>query len=620
VIRLRVRRAIVLLPLFGLLAAGCVDLPANSGVNSVDKQGNAGSGSDVRIWPQGPQKDETAAGIVEGFLQTAASDPSNHSIAEAYLTGPASRNWNWNKVLVFSGDLSSAATVGGSDDLVQITGTLVAVSDSGAYRPVSDAQQQTFRFHLVKDRSKGYQIDRLPGGDFGIALTQEAFRTNYTAYYLYYLNKADSAASMIPVPVYQRSPAGDAATAADLAAALMLGPPDSLEGAAENAVPDAALAPGQTVTISQGGTAIVPLKTPNDCTKHGRSSACVQLADQLMATFGALPSINGVTVVDSAGHALGSSTSLDSVLRQYHVAVSAPRSPSFYYLDAATHRVMYSAGSDGQTVAQVGPDSRKYGQLAISVLSGATAAAVVDLAGANLYVGTPGSVAEPVKKWSGQNISSLSWDAFGRLWFLGTRAGVTGVYELDASGGIQADPRPAAVFGADGVTLRQLAIAPDGRRIAVVYSQPGPNPPSAPLYSLGIGVVDDTGSAPSVDVNFGVAGPVVEQWTNITAVNWHGSQSLAILGNQEPSQPLIIAELNPDGSPVLNSSDFNAVTINPPKGATGIEWTGNTLLASYSTGAQGNPPSSHAIEQYMFPTNTWEVVKGAFGTMPTYVN
>jgi len=610
------RATLVLLPLIALLAAGCVNLPSNTVVNSVSKQANTGSGSDVRIWPQGPKSTDQHAAIVEGFLQTAASDPSNHTIAQEYLTDNVKTTWDSSKVIVFSEE-SSVTPVPGQSDLLQISGTEVAsVSDTGFYQPVQNPTRTTYRFHVVRDGKNGYRIDGLPSsGDFGIALTQETFRADYTAYYLYYLNEDATTQSMIPVPMYLRTQSSDAATAQNLATGLLKGPPDWLDGSAGLAAPQITLSGAGAVTIGQDDTASVSVTTPNYCTTKTKS-ACNRLADELLATFSTLGSINRVAVVDSKNDVLGSSTSVDNVMSEYHIGVSAAKAPAFYYLDYTTRHVFYFDGRGNATAAQLGPANRKYEQLAVTGYAGQTIAAAVEAGGTKLYLGAPGSPTAPVQAWSGQKISSLTWDALGHLWFLGTIGGMTSMYRIDITNGLQAQAQRMNVYGGDGGIVQEISAAPDGRRIAAVYTEPAGA--AAPTYSLGIGVVEDTASQLSVNLSYGINQPVVYQWTNIIDMDWHGSQSLAVLGYPQTSSPLALYELNSDGSPVVSSTDYNAVTVNPPKGATGIEWTGSTLLVSYSTGLSG--AAAEAIEQYSFTSGSWSALTGVQGKAPTYVD
>ncbi len=618
------RFALVAVAIGSLVCAGCVNLPSTSSVNTVEKQAKPGSGADVRIWPRAPQRGDSPSFAVEGFLQTAASDPSNLSIARAYLTGGAQKDWDPKKVLVFSDESSPTdiGSAGDGGDLVQIKGTVVAmVGDDGAYEPFPVQQREAaYTFHVSRDDAKGYyQVDRLPD-DWGIALTQESFRAAYTAYYLYFLNQDAPGTSMIPVPIYLRSQTGDAATAQALAAALFVGPPDRLNSVAEMAVPQQIqLDPSTPVTIDQENNAAVTVKTPNYCTTHSKS-ACNRLADQLLATYSSLGSISRVTVVDSHGVQLGASRAVDKVLKLYNVSVGSSGPTSFYYLDAASHRV-YEYINGHVNNAQVGPANRAYGQLAVANdpgNSGEPAAAVVDTTGTKLYLGTPGNAADSAPVWTGTAISSPTWDAFGHLWFLSKVGGVENLFRVDASHSLKATPDQVDLVGGGDAVPQKISIAPDGRQLAIEYTQPSGSSPANPLYSIGVGVVDDTDGPLSVNLSYGLIQPIVNQWTNVTGLDWHGSQSLGVLGYPQPSSPLAIYELNTDGSPVVNLTDLNPVTINPPPAVTGIEWNGTMLLASYTSPPK--PGGTPQIDQYAFSTSTWNTVSDVNGTAPSYAN
>lgn len=595
--------ALGLLSLLGFLTAGCVNLPANSGVNAVSKQTDAAGGSDVRIWPKGPQRNEDPQAIVEGFLQTAASDPGNLSIARQYLTGDA--QWDPQKVVVFSGDESSPAQVPGHGDQVRISGTVLAnVGDDGTYEPVSPvsaaASRSGYLFVVKFNEGKGYyQIDQLPD-EFGIALTEETFRAEYNAYDLYYLNSAAPGESMIPVPVYMRGQS-DVVVAQKLADKLLAGPPGWLSGVAVTAAPQIALASlTNAVSIGSDGTAQVTVKTPNVCTTHGHS-ACNGLADELLATYSDLASVSHVTIVDQRGAQLGASSgTVDYVMRRYHVGLGGPGDATYYFLGKDNHAVYYS-DSKGSRLEQVGPPGRRYSRLAVTNYDGATIAATVDDSGTKLYLGAPGDASDRQPVYTGSQLVSLSWDALGHLWFIDKSQHSAALYRLDVTQGLQARPQQVTAFGPDGdpPPIAQLAVAPDGRRVAVVYSEQSST--GSTVYSVGLGVLQGSGSSQSLDLRQAIENPVVDQWDTVQDIDWHGSESLAVLGGQQPSSPSVVSELYTDGSPVTNSTDLNAVTINPPNNTGGIEWAGSTLLAVYG-GTGGTAPQ---ITQYSFNSNSW---------------
>lgn len=621
-----VRRALLVpLALLALLAtAGCVNLPANTTASVVGNPAKGGSGADVRIWPQAPQRGSNhPEQVVEGFLQTAASDPSNYTIARLYLAGEALNNWDSNRIAVFS-DVSSpvptsTATTSGHVQ-VQISGTMVAtVSDDGAYQQIEDpAKEATYTFDLSYNQAKGYfQIDQLPRGpygEFGILLTQDVFRADFAAYDLYYLNQDAPTSSMIPVPDYQRSQLGDAATAQNLVTALLSGPPDALTGAAARAVPNFQLAAGQQVTISSDDTASVPIKSPANCATQGRRG-CELLADELLATFSSLASVSRVTLVDPQGNPLVTSSSVSSLASQYHIAATPGKPASFYYLDSKTHQVNRyengSAGSNTTVVEPLGPSSNKYSQLAVGSYQGQTYAAVVDDKGSKLYVGTTGAPKNLTTVFAGQHIGSMSWDALGHLWFLAFAGNTASLYQWDVT---RATPAlQQVILAGDGGNISEIAAAPDGRRIAVSYSVPGPTPGSE-VDSVGIAVVEHNESGLELNLSYGLDQPVVYHWTAVSDVCWHGSQVLAVLGSQSPSSQQTVSELNSDGSPVISAADLTPITVNPPTGTESIEWTGGALLAATHSGSGAS--AGQQVQQYSFTTSTWTVA--ADGSSPTY--
>lgn len=614
------RAVLVLLGLIALLTtAGCVNLPANTSASVVANPAKGGSGADVRIWPQAPQRGASPEQIVEGFIQTAASDPSNLPITQDYLTGDAANNWHPNRVVVFS-DVSSPVRVAGDAQhvKVEITGTEVAtVSDNGAYQQILNPRKENpYSFDLTFDPTKDYyRIDRLPGVDFGILLTQEAFRANYATYYLYYLNNDKPDSSMIPVPDYQRSQTGDAATAQNLINALLAGPPEAMAGIASVAAPK--VGPASPVTITPNNTAFVPIKSPTNCTAQGKR-VCTLLADEMLATLSNLASVNNVTLVDLRGNPLMTSSGVDRLESRYHIAVSAAKNTSFYYLDSKTTQVSRfdsnSASSNPTSVEQVGPLTRKYSQIAVSDVAVGnnapqTYAAVVDDKGSKLYVGMPGQPKDTPPVYTaavGHHISSLSWDAFGHLWFLDTAGAAVSLYRLDMT----AQPKPvlqAVPVTGDSCTISRIAVAPDGLRIAVSCT-----PDGFTGDSVVVAMVEEAGSSIEANLSFGLEQPVVNGWTSVSDVSWHGGQALAVLGASSPSSPETVSELNSDGSPVISAADLNPVVVNPPTGTVNIEWTGAALLASTHSSA-GN-----AVSQYSFTNGAW--TSDAAGFSPTYTN
>ena len=616
-VRARALLISALAPALAALLAGCVSLPTNSAVIKDTSQPTSNGGEDVRLWPaHGPHLGDDPYSILEGFLQTAASDEPDPEPAKQYLTGSARDTWDSKKVLVFSSETAVAA-VPGSVNEFEITGIEVGwVDDEGHYSAVPNPTSQAYFFHVGGDDKTGYRIDSLPP-DFGIALTQEAFRQYYTPYSVYYLDKQAQKSSMIPVPVYKRTALADQDTAKQLAGALLSGAPPQYETVAEVAATSLNLS---SVSISQSDVAQITLKPQTLCTAaaHG---PCDQLAEELLATFLGVGSISSVQVFDQAfgpQKPIGQASNVDAVLAKYHVTINVqrPDTADLYYLVWPQAKGDNDAGHifrrpTGKNAVMVGPTDRKYGQVAVDPRPrpGAPTLALVDAGGQNLYLAaaTAGAPATPV--FSGPGISSLTWDAFGHVWFIASPNGTPALYRVDTANS-QLTPHEVTVeLPQAGDTLQQVSVAPDGHRLAVAYK-------AGNGYALSIGVELNSGAKFHADLADGSSQPILAGWATVSDLKWNSSQSVVILGAPQSSEAPSITAVYTDGSPVYTLPDLNAVTITPPISTSSIAWTttGRLIAAYKGTG------DAQQIAEYSPSNDGWETETAFSGISPSYGN
>lgn len=609
----------VLASLLAAVLAGCAGLPTNSGVIKDTSQPTANGGEDVRLWPaQGPAVHADPYNIVENFLQTAASDEPDLEPAKQYLTGAAHDTWDPKKILVFSSE-TGVAPVGASGNEFVITGIAVGqVDDEGRYTAVVNPTSQLYYFHVGGDAKSGYRIDSLPPG-FGIALTQEAFRQYYTPYNVYYLDKQAQKSSMIPVPVYKRTALVDPETANQLAEVLLGGPPTQYDAVAEVAATPLHLA---NVTISQAEVAQVTLKPQTLCTAaaHG---PCDQLADELLATFLGVGSISSVQVFDQAlgpQKPIGQASSVDAVLTKYHLTINAQRANTadLYYIDPPQNdtnagHIFRRSASKGPVM--VGPTDRSYGQVAVDPRPkvAAPTLALVDTNGQNLYLAAESAklVPDPVRLSPGvgplTGIGSLSWDAFGHLWFVATSNGAPALFRVDTTVSSPQVQEVAVEYPPGGSSVQQVAVAPDGHRVALVFK-------TGNDYALSIGVELPSGLAFYVDLADGSSLPILAGWTSVADLAWNSGQTLAILGAQQSAEAPSVSEVYADGSPVFTLPDLNAVSIVPPIQTSAIAWTtGGWLVAEYHA-----PGAGPQIATYSPSNDGWETDSVFSGISPSY--
>ena len=584
-------------PVLTALIAGCVDLPTNSGVIKDTSQPTSNGGEAVRIWPaaHGPSSTDSPLAVLEGFLQTAASDEPDPDAAQQYLSGHARASWDPNTVIVFSSE-SSANPVSGQPDEFEIKAVEVGqVDPGGRYTPTTEPRLESYFFHVSGDTQAGYHIDEVPPG-FGIPLTQEAFRSYYSPYSVYYVDGEPGTNSMIPDPVYLRAALVDQDAATRLANIVLAGAPSQFDGVAQTAVSGLHLA---GVTITQAEVAQVTIKAQNFCLPASHAS-CDRLAEELLATFVGVPSIASVDIYDQALGPLvrlGHADSVQNVLAKYHVTLNAAkpaRAADFYFIeppgaknDPNAGHVMAKLGARSVAMpAQVGPSTMKYGQLALGTDASTKlpVLALTDVNGTNLYLGAPGSTAAPALVYSGAGIKSLSWDAVGHLWFIATVSGQPTLFQVDTndSGAPQKQSVIVELPAGDGV-IQQVSVAADGRRVALVYAD------ATGALALSVGVGLSAGTQLYLNLADGSTQPILDGWATIADVEWNSSQTLAILGAEQGSVSSTVDEVFTDGSPVFTPTDLNAVTIVPPIFTSSIAWSASGgLLAAYKDASNGD--------------------------------
>ncbi|HEY3869912.1 MAG TPA: LpqB family beta-propeller domain-containing protein [Actinocrinis sp.] len=606
------RRSSLLAALCALLAcaaAGCGNLiPGASPVTTYTSQATSNSDNDVRVWPPEPTKGESPSQIIDGFLLSSASGPADAEIAEDYLAGSAKTSWSGSeKIYIYDGlpQIQQAA----SGEFAMTLGVVATVSTAGVYAPTTPApQSQVFDFKLAQT-ADGYRIEQLPNS-FGMAMDPEQFRSNYAPYSVFFDSPLDGTQpSMIPVQYYVPSGDTDQATATQLAGDMVGGPPDWISAVALVAAGVEGDNQPQ-VSIDQNGVAHVVLGGAVDCTDN----ACARLADELRVSFAGLGSVSGVQLYSKQNKLLATAQSIGAIESRYGIKLPghASAAPAVYYLDP-TGRVERDAVQNGAVTfqpatVQVAPAGVKLGQLEVGADGPVVQIAAVNTAGTELYVAQAGAAPSAGPAFTATSISSLTWDDFGDLWFIATVDGDQSLYRLAAQ---QTVPEVVPVDPALNATIEQIAVAPDGRRLAVLTGSGSAG--SATDLSVGEFFGDGVDWSERL----------VSAWNSIADVVWADSRSLAVLGTQTGTSSPTIYEYYSDGSPVVDAN-LNAETITPPGGTSRITWADgstNLLLAQCSSctdGQGGATPSAGAtgdgqpgsgqqqfIEQYQPSGGTW---------------
>lgn len=567
--------------------AGCVSLQSSGPVTPVT-QGGVGY-PQTQIWPSPPFAHEQPGELVAGFLQAARSGSANLPIANAYLTGSALQQWksDQNSVIVVADGTETAplptpTSDASADQIPEGYGAAAANAENDAADPDSltesvggdvlgvldahaqywaEAGTQQYTFDLAKT-AQGYRISGLPQ-DFGVVLQQSEFESEYTEHDLFFAN-ANTAETgrLIPEQVYLPATDTDQELATDLADLVAAGVPARLGGAATDGVVAARVLrvdfqSDDTIQVTLAGQAC-----------SDRQANCNTLALQLAASFatGLSSSKVGTVRVVDAGDGASGQTLEDVNFGAYYAYGIGPRSgksgPVFVVTkDGQVERVgtgAFATGASPQPV-QIGPAKSKFGSVAVQPGQAPLNLAVTSQDGSHLYIVNQLPYTGQLRSvFDGSDISSLSWDQAGDLWFTAVADGVTQVYRYSDGNYAQ-----VAIEGLGG-QVATVAAAPDSARVAVSYQSAGGG------YSIAIGAASDPNGAWTLD--FQGAETVADSWSLVRDFGWYDEDSLSVLGTPANTGSMRLYQLYADGSPVYDSLTQQPVEASPVTDTQDVCW------------------------------------------------
>lgn len=524
------RAALAALAFAALSVTGCVSMPSGGPVLSYPvTQGTAAqSQPNVQIQPQPPHPGWSPTDIVRGFLTASANFGNYPQVAKAYLT-PDEQDWDpaWSAVVYKSGPNVAAATYSPSvknatTAFVKVTGSIQATLQGNGSYSVPSASASGGSPHMPS----AFKLTKV-GGQWRIAsaplellLSSNSFANDYQLSNLYFFDPLTK--FLVPDPVYVPV-ISTHALLAGLVNELISPPTDWLSfGATKTAFPPKTKVSDVTL---DGVTAVVSL-TGAAIGKAG-TDVMEQVSAQLLST------LSDAATSGSAGQGVQSVEVVVNGRPWYPPATPGnpvQRTPKWNPADGSSDR-FYSVDSKGNLTSRTAPGSKpvtvarigtSYSQIAVSADERYLAA----LHGSTLYTGTLGG---PLTK-RGTGFVAMSWDASDNLWASQNNQ----IVEFRGT----ANPRqPLAqtvqvnVSGGPGGPYTELAVAPDGVRVAIVSGgnqlvfgaiaqQPGQNP---------VITLSPVQQAPLTQVQSAPA------QANFTALSWYGPDNVIALATPGPS-------------------------------------------------------------------------------------
>jgi hypothetical protein len=574
--------------------AGCAGMPSNGPAVefSASPQASAPEGNLIGSVPLGPQPGENPSQIVQGFLTAAASYPT-YQAARLYLTSPAVKGWNPGFAVNVYTNLTVPDPASAPDTArnasprasVDVTGTVQAsFNGSGQYvsvlNPGPASASTSYLFTLVKVNGQ-WRITDPPGYRM---LPVDAFPLFYKAQDLYFFDTQHGV--LVPDSVFVPLGATVSQLLTDLVNSLTAAPKTPwLAGAIDTELP-AGTRVQQQVT-NDGSTVTVNLTFGKTVKPSPRqlelfaaqlvwtltgSSASVQTSIQSIVL-----DLNGKPWTPAAAPCPGGrSPGLEQTRAAYQCFDPYPSSPaSFSYVESGQSwarcgsetlglsgligRVAPIVGrtgvftsprcvpGDGVGEGYPGRPSAQPPSLPAVTLAAVSPdgqyLAVVTAGKGDLYVGTLSGQAASFShtpRLAGGDITALTWDRNDRLWVVQDGD----IYMLQPTGKGEV---PVTLNGSVSGTVTDLAVAPDGVRIAFIAQSQGAPGPGLYLAAVGGGPQSSSGQLglPASHMSIRAFASIGPGLTHPGSVAWYDADDLIVVNDAAGGNTL--AEVPVDG-------------------------------------------------------------------------
>jgi hypothetical protein len=502
-----VRRALCGVGLVVVLA-GCAEVPTSGSVH-VGRALLPVAGpdaEDIRAFPSGPLVGLTPVGIVTGYLDALVDSDGNYSIARAFLAPGTS--WNSTSDITLY-DENTQVVTRESPQLVNVEMNRVGVVDPrGAYKV--DPGSIDVRFRVIR-RSGQWRISHLPPGV--LLSASDAQRSLQTAS-VYYLNHAQT--RVVPTPILV--PPDQPGLATTLITTLFAGPPRALTPGVTSAVPSGTQLLGN-VPIDDGGAAEVDL---SGRVQQLSTSELQRLSAQIVWTLRQVPTVTAVRLLDN-----GTPLSDAAVPELQPVGSWSQFDPDTPPVSDGVllARNGHIAGLDRAVPTALG--RRDLQHPAVSADGSTVAALLREGARMTLLVGPATGSMTP--RLSSVRLSPPAFDPDGDVLLVSSSGARSSVMLVPRHGA------PRRVTVPRELEISQLAISPDGSRVALVVGPSG-------RQSLAVGVMSTAHGTDLISETATVVPPA----DDVQGVAWVGANEIATTVRESESRRAVL-ETSVDG-------------------------------------------------------------------------
>ena len=498
-----------------VVAAGCANIPTSGEVHVGRPLSAAGGFGDVDVRVQPPQARPgmSPTDVVLGFVRAVVNNDGDYEIARSYLSVHAAQTWDATGITTYDdGSVQiSVPQPSAKGRSVELRVTRRGfIDERGEFTPRAGQLRTTF--HLVRQRRE-WRIDQLPKGV--LLSTSDAQRALRLAT-LYYVDRTHS--WLVPQQVLLRPQAIGFPTA--MVRALLSGPGPWLAPAVHTGFPRGVSLLGN-VAVGQDGTAEVNL---SGAVRQASRTQLREIAAQLTWTLLQDSQIAAVRLL------------ADSSPLNIPDAPALQRRTTWADFDPSPNVDLpaFFAGSDGWRSATGGSNPSLRSAAGLSDLAmtsdGRILAAIGGHPGAARLL-TWHSGGRPETRLIATQLTPPATDRSGDVFVVARHGQRTTVVAVPPSGRRLRVEAPTLT----STSVRELAIAADGSRVAAVVGEPGHG-------RLLVGRIATKGDG----LVFDGFRDVLPSWRDVRGVSWDGAEQLVATAADVPGRRRLIV-VDPDG-------------------------------------------------------------------------
>ena len=508
--------------------SGCGGIPSSSEVYFGEVISEDTSTQFVRVIARPPSIGMNPDEIIRGFLAACADPAEDYEIARQYLLTESASLWK-PEVGIEIYDSTTLRVAGAEPALVASAATQGKISDLGKYTSADPGATTSSNFELARELSGEWRISKLADG---ILLSSGDVDRSFRSFPIYFFNTALTTliSDSLLVPV------SNSGAATSLVRSLLAGPSPYLAPVATTAFPV-----GTTLTYGSvpivNGVAQVDLSSEilgaDELTRRALSA-------QLVWTLSVLPNVSGVQISVSGQPLVLSDIAPIQTINDWERLSPLPDAQRLS-MNVFRNEKLLAIKDGAEAVRAVAPTSLVLGSG--SPDGSKIAAVTADLK--SLIVAPSDSLSFTVAA-QGEILSRPTWDKSGRIFYADFGQGIREIAEDGTSRIVTADVSRL------GTTqqIKQIEIASDGVRVAVVYSD-------GVTDSIALGAIFRTNAETRI---IGIR-RIEQTITQVRDIIWKTPTSIAALASDPTGGELFFDISLNDGKVATRSSLTGARTL-----------------------------------------------------------